>query len=81
MQPSFVRRLGFCIHKTNIGAQRIDGNRLEIFVIIIAFLSIDNKNGKFCFFEKTFLLANISMNVALGIFFLTVNNVKVNFTD
>lgn len=33
------------------------------------------------FFEETFLLANISIDIALGIPFLTLSNVGVNFTD
>lgn len=28
MKPGFARKLGFCIYKTNIDAQKIDNNRL-----------------------------------------------------
>lgn len=49
--------------------------------MIIAFFLVDNTDKRFQFFKKTFLLANISMDIALGIFFLTLNNIKVNFTN
>lgn len=35
MQPSFPRKLGLRIYKTNIGAYTIDGSRLETFGIVI----------------------------------------------
>lgn len=36
MQPSFVRKLGPCICKTNISAQKIDNSRLKASEILIA---------------------------------------------
>lgn len=35
MQPSFIRKLCFCISKTDIDAQKMDGSKLEIFGMII----------------------------------------------
>lgn len=35
MQPSFARKLGFCICNTNVGTQKIDGSRLESFKMVI----------------------------------------------
>lgn len=35
MQPSFMKKLGLCIYKTNMGAQKINDNRLETFKILI----------------------------------------------
>lgn len=49
--------------------------------MVIAFFLIENKDGKSCFFEETFLLTDINMDVAFTIFFFTLSNVKVNFTD
>lgn len=49
-------------------------------MVIISFL-VDDINKKSSFFEKNFLLADISIDIALGILFLTLNNVKVNFNN
>lgn len=49
--------------------------------MVIAFFLVDNTDKRFQFFKKTFLLADISMDIALGIFFLILNNIKVNFTN
>lgn len=81
MLSSFAKKLGFYIHKTNVNIQKIDCNRPGTFNIVIAFFSVNNKNKKFCFFKKTFVLADISMNIAFEIFFLILNNVEVNFTN
>lgn len=35
MQPSFTRKLGFCICNTNVGTQKIDGSRLESIKMVI----------------------------------------------
>lgn len=42
---------------------------------------MDSKDKKFWFFEKTFLLADMSMNVAFEMFFFILNNIEVNFID
>lgn len=70
IKPSFAKKLSLHICKINIGIQKIGNNRLKIYKITIALIQIDNKDGQFNFFEKTFLIANISINVTFGIFFL-----------
>lgn len=47
--------------------------------MIIAFL-VDNKDENSDFFEETFLLAIISMNIGLKMLLLNLSNVKVYFT-
>lgn len=49
--------------------------------MIIALFEMHDKDKKFCFFEKTSLLADISIGVAFEMFFLTLNNVKFNFNN
>ena len=34
-----------------------------------------------CFFEETLLLTDISINVALKMFFLTLSNVEIDFVS
>lgn len=81
MQPSFVKKLGLRICKTNRGAEKIDDSKLETYVIIITLFQVDNKVKKFYFFEKSSLLADISIDVAFEMSFLTLNNVEINFND
>lgn len=64
-----------------MGTQKIDSSKLETVKIVITSFRVDNKDGKFPFFEETSLLADISINIALGIFFLTLSNVEVNFNN
>ena len=45
-------------------------------MVIIAFHVFD-KFGYFWFFQKAFLLANISIKVVLSMLFLTFNNVNI----
>lgn len=49
--------------------------------MVIVDFSIHNKVKKVCFFEKTFMLANSTIDVALKIFFFTLNNINVCFTN
>lgn len=42
---------------------------------------VDNRDRKFQFFEETFLLANISINVSFEISFFILSNIKIDFDD
>lgn len=46
--------------------------------MVIAFFSIDNKANGSRFFEKTSLLADISINIALRMSFLILSNIEIN---
>lgn len=61
-------------------AQKIDGTTLKSFGIVIAAFSVNNKAEKVRFFEETFLLADISMDMALEMSFLTLSNANIYFT-
>lgn len=75
MTPSFTRKLGFFIWKTNVGWQKINGSRLKSFEMVIVFYLVNNKSKSFLSFEKTFLLADISINIAFQMLFPTLNNI------
>ena len=47
-------------------------------MVVSTFFVLD-KDGKERFFEKDFLLADIKSNLILGILFLTMNNININF--
>ena len=49
--------------------------------MVIAFLSIENKERKFEFFEKIFLLADISIDITLNIPLFTLSNIEIDFVD
>lgn len=49
--------------------------------MVIDFFLRDNKYGKSLFFEETFILADISIDIALRISFFTLSDVKVNFIN
>lgn len=49
-------------------------------MVITSFL-LDDKDKKFRFFEEIFLLANISIDIVFGIFFLILNNVQIDFNN
>lgn len=46
MLPSFARKLGLYIWKTDIGVQKIDGSRLKIFGMVITSFLVDEKDEK-----------------------------------
>ena len=47
--------------------------------MVIASFQIFDKLDQTCFFQKTFLLANISAKVVLGMFFLALSNISIKF--
>lgn len=49
-------------------------------MVIVSF-QMDDKDKKSRFFEKTFLVADINMDVAFRMSFFTLNNIKVNFNN
>ena len=40
-----------------------------------------DKNRKSCFFKETFLLANLIIDISLGMFFFILRNIKINIID
>ena len=81
IHPNFTKQLGFPNRPTNVGAQKIDGNTLDTYRMVVATFSVTDKANQVRFFEKTFLVANISLEVVLGILFLTLNSADVDFLD
>ena len=81
MSPAYVKKLGFNIRKTNVGAQKIDGSALKTFEMVIAKFQMEDKGGRPRFFQKTFLVADTKFEVILGIFFLKTSNRDVAFGE
>ncbi len=74
MTPAYAAKLGLTTRKTSIGAQKIDGLPLETHGMALARFSLQDSLGKVWFFEETFLLANTSMEIVLGMPFLALSN-------
>ena len=81
MTPTFAVKLGLVIQKTDVDAQKIDGSPLVTYGIILADFSVQDKLGKVRFFEETFLLADTSMEVVLGILFLNFLDTDMQFEE
>lgn len=57
--PNFAKKLVFQMHKIELIVQKINYSKLNMFEMIISYFFIKNKQKKFCFFEKIFLLTNV----------------------
>ncbi len=74
MTPTYVAKLGLTTRKTSVVAQKIDGLSLKTHGIVSARFSLQDSLGRVRFFEETFLLADTSIEVVLGMPFLALSN-------
>ena len=81
MTLAHAAHLGLKVRVTDVGAQKIDKSLLATYRLVIAVFQVVNKLSCSWLFQKTFLLANISIKVVLGIHFLTLNNADVQFAE
>ena len=79
MHPAFTERLGFVVQTTNIGAQKIDGTTFKTYGMVVAAFSVIDQTNRVRFFEEIFLVANVTPDVVLGMLFLTLNSVDIDF--
>ena len=79
MSQVFTHQLSFKTWKTNIGAQKINKTILETYEIVVFNFFVLDKNDRERFFEKSFLLAEVKLDVVLEMLFLTMNNADINF--
>lgn len=78
---AYAAKLGLSIWKTSVKAQKIDATALKIYGMVMPRFSIQNSLKRVWFFEKTFLLANINIKIILGMSFLSLSNVKIQFNN
>lgn len=81
MTQVYAFKLGFWVHRINVEAKKIDDSTLKMIRIVLASFELEKKLGKSTFFHKTFLLADISVEVVLMMFFLTFSNVELLFSE
>ena len=77
--PTFARKLGLPIRSTDVGAQKIDRIMLDTFAMVVSAFSVTDKANQLRFFEETFLVANISLEVVLEMPFFILSGADVNF--
>ena len=79
--PAYTAHLGLKVRLTDVDMQKIDGSSLATYNIVIATFQVVNKLDCSQFFQKTFLLANISMKVVLYMTFPILSNADVQFAE
>ena len=79
MHPIYATKLGLCAKKIDVGTQKINGSHLDIFGMVIVDYPVKDKLETLRFFQKTFLLANISLEVVLRMLFLTLSKANIRF--
>ena len=79
MHPVFAERLGLIVQTTNVGTKKIDGTILETYGMIVTVFSVTDQADRVRFFEKIFLIANVSLDVVLKMPFLTLSSADVDF--
>ncbi len=47
--------------------------------MVVSTFSVSDKEGRESFFEESFLLANVSPDIVLGMLFLIMSSVNINF--
>ena len=77
MIPAYAAHLGLKVKVTNVSAQKIDKSFLVTYGMVIAAFQVVDKFDRSRFFQETFFLADISIEVVPSMPFLTFNNVDV----
>lgn len=75
----YPSKISFQVHQIDIGAQKLNSSIFKTFEMILASFQVEDKLGKACFFQKTFLLTDISIEMVLKMLFITFSNVDIQF--
>ena len=78
---TFVKELSFSIRPTEGGVQKIDGTTLDIYRMVVTAFPVTDKANRVKFFEKSFLVANISLGIVFEMLFFTLSDVNIDFFD
>lgn len=81
MTPIYVAQLDLIPRTTNINTQIIDSLALKTHGMTTARFLVEDKLKWTRFFEETFLLANTSIKVILGMSFLSFSNADIEFIE
>ena len=81
VHPTFAKELGLFIKPIDIRMQKIDHITLDIYGIVVAVFLITDKANWVKFLKETFLVANVSPKVVLGMSFLNLSSADIDFLD
>ena len=79
INQAFAQQLNLKIYKTNVRAQKINGTTLKTYEMVVSTFSVLDKDGRERFFEESFLLADVNLDVVLRMPFLTMSNADIDF--
>ncbi len=79
ISQAFAQQLGLKIRKTNVRAQKINSTTLETYGLVVSTFSMSDKDKRERFFEESYLLADVSPDIVLGMLFLTMSNTDIDF--
>ena len=77
--PNFAKKLSLPIRPMDVRAQKIDGNMLDTFRMVVAAFSLTDKANQVKFFKETFLVASVGLEVVFGMLFLILSSSNVDF--
>ena len=77
----FAKQLGLLIRPIDVGAQKINGITLDTYGIVVAVFPVVDQANRVRFFEKTFLVANVSLKIVFKMPFLALSGADVHFLD
>ena len=80
IHPALARKLGLPVRPTDVAAQKIDGTMLDTLEMVVTAFLVTDKANRVRFFEETFLVANVSLEIVLGMPFLTLSSADVDFS-
>ena len=76
---TLAKKLGLPIKPTNVRAQKIHGSTLDTYGMVVAAFLIKDKADRVKFFKKTFLVANVSLEIVFRMPFFTISGANVDF--
>ena len=79
ISQTFAYQLDLKTQKINVKVEKINDTTWETYGIVISTFFILDKDGKERFFEKSFLLPHIKLDVVLGMPFFTMSNANIDF--
>lgn len=74
-----MRKLILHIGKIDFGIEKTNSSKLEILNMIIASFMVDDNDKKSWFFKESFLLADYSIDITLGMPLVILNNLNDQF--
>lgn len=81
IHSNFAKEQGLSVRLIYVEAQKINGTMLNIYKIVVTAFLVTDKMDQVRFFEKTFLVTNVSLEVVHRMLFLTLSIVQIDFLD